>query len=162
MTVSVAAILLSLAAPGFQNFINSTRIAGATNELVAALNLARSEAVKRGVIVTVCKSANPNDASPTCTTSGGWQAGWLTFTDSGTRGTVDGSDARLRVKQPSNSAATITGDSNFSNFVSYLPGGESLGESGSSSGMLTVCVGGIKSDITVNSTGHIHIDKGTC
>ena len=48
ITLSVAAILLSLAIPSFQQIAATNRVAGLTNELTAALNLARSEAIKRG------------------------------------------------------------------------------------------------------------------
>ena len=43
----ISAILLSVAAPAYQSFIGSTALTTATNDLVAALNMARSEALKR-------------------------------------------------------------------------------------------------------------------
>jgi len=161
VTVSVLAILSSIAVPSLQSFMNTSRAVALTNELVAALNFARSEAIKRGVAVTVCKTANPDNASPTCTTAGGWQTGWLTFTDPTNRGTVDNGETRLRVKQPTGGAGTIDGGTEFSNYITYLPGGDYEGNGGTN-GTLTVCVGGVKRDIAVKNTGHVHIGKGTC
>lgn len=161
VTVSVLAILSSIAVPSLQNFTNTSRAVALTNELVAALNFARSEAIKRGVAVTICKTANPDNASPTCTTDGSWQSGWLTFTDPTNRGTVNDGETRLRIKQPTGGTGTIDGGTEFGNYITYLPGGDYVG-SGGTNGTLTVCVGGVKRDIAVKNTGQIHIEKGTC
>ena len=53
ITLAISAILLSVAAPAYQSFIGSTALTTATNDLVAALNMARSEALKRDGAVTL-------------------------------------------------------------------------------------------------------------
>ncbi|TNF61933.1 MAG: prepilin-type N-terminal cleavage/methylation domain-containing protein, partial [Burkholderiales bacterium] len=62
VTITVLAVLLGVGVPSFQATIQGNRITTAANDLVAALQYARSEAVRRGVNVTVCSS---NDQS-TC------------------------------------------------------------------------------------------------
>ena len=57
ITVAVLAILLSLGVPSFAETIRNNRVAAQTNELVTALSLARSEASKRGMPVSVCAGA---------------------------------------------------------------------------------------------------------
>ncbi len=52
VTIAVVAILATLAAPGFQNLMATNRQASDYNEILAALNYARSEAVKRRDEVT--------------------------------------------------------------------------------------------------------------
>lgn len=47
ITFAIAAILIGIAAPGFQNFIQQVRLTTATNALHTAMNLARMEAIKR-------------------------------------------------------------------------------------------------------------------
>jgi type IV fimbrial biogenesis protein FimT len=162
ITISVMAILMAVAAPGFRAMLGSNRAAAQTNELVAALNLARSEAVKRGSPVTVCKCADPAATTPACSTSTGWQAGWLVFTDGNTVGTVDGSDARLRVGQPIGNNVTLTADSNYSNYVTYQPNGSSVGTGGGNNGQLTLCVDGYKRVINISSTGRVQVSAGSC
>lgn len=54
ITIAVAAVLLSIAIPSFRNLILSNQLATISNEWVAAVNYARSEAVKRGSITVVC------------------------------------------------------------------------------------------------------------
>ena len=66
VTIAVAAILLAVAVPGFRNLIVSNRLTATTNAFVAALNLARIEAVKRNARVTLCKTADPNTTAPNC------------------------------------------------------------------------------------------------
>ncbi|WP_303746842.1 GspH/FimT family pseudopilin [Stenotrophomonas pigmentata] len=56
VTVAVLAIVASIAAPSMQALIGANRLSTATTELVTALQLARSEAVRRNAAVTVCAS----------------------------------------------------------------------------------------------------------
>lgn len=91
-TLAVAAILLSLAAPSFRDTIKNTRLVTEVNNLASGLSFARSEAIKRGLFVTLCKS---ND-NATC--SGNWQDGWIVFVDIDGQGDVDvGNDTIIRV-----------------------------------------------------------------
>ncbi len=60
VTVAVVAILATVGVPGFQELIQNNRVTTQTNELVTALNFARTEAVKRGRNVqVVVAQANP-------------------------------------------------------------------------------------------------------
>ena len=52
--LAVLGILFSLGVPSFSQMIRDNRVVANTNELVVALSVARSEAVKRGVPMTVC------------------------------------------------------------------------------------------------------------
>jgi type IV fimbrial biogenesis protein FimT len=69
MTVALAAVLMVMAVPSFTWAIRSNRLTAAANELVTALNLARSEAVKRNRPVTIRKSGTQ------------WEDGWNIFID---------------------------------------------------------------------------------
>jgi len=85
VTVSVAAILMSIAVPSYKNMIESNRLSTGTNELVSALILARSEALKRSQNITVCTSAN----STTCSGGTDFAQGWIVFLDCDSDGTFD-------------------------------------------------------------------------
>lgn len=58
VTVALLAILAALAVPSFTNLINSNRLAGAANDIVAALQVARMEAIRRGQSVAICPSVD--------------------------------------------------------------------------------------------------------
>lgn len=73
ITIAIAGILATLAAPSFRDYVRTQRIKSASFELVAALTLTRSEALKRNSNVVMTKA------------SGGWQNGWaITWTDPAT------------------------------------------------------------------------------
>lgn len=77
--IAVAAILLIVAVPGFTATINRNRLATAGNELLASLQLARMEAVRRGNTVVVCPSENADAPNAACSGSD-WRQ-WITFLD---------------------------------------------------------------------------------
>lgn len=54
IAIAIMVILSSIAVPGFQALTQNSRASALANELTTAFNLARSEAVKRGVQVSVC------------------------------------------------------------------------------------------------------------
>ncbi|KAF1709464.1 pre-pilin like leader sequence [Pseudoxanthomonas kalamensis DSM 18571] len=74
VTVAVLAILVTLAVPSFTSLINSNRLTGQANSLVADLQLARSEAIRRNRTITVCRST---DGATCAGATGAWET-WLT------------------------------------------------------------------------------------
>lgn len=101
VTLTVMAIMLGIGVPSFQDMMRRNRLATQTNALISALALARSEAVKRGVRVTVCPANVNQDA---CSDSGDWaENGMIIFTDGlGLVGTVD-----LDEDEPNNNDAIL-------------------------------------------------------
>jgi type IV fimbrial biogenesis protein FimT len=68
VTVSVMAILAAIAAPSMTGLINANRLSGQAGELTSALQLARSEAIRRNSRVTVC----PSSDGTSCAASTAW------------------------------------------------------------------------------------------
>lgn len=88
ITLSVAAVLMTLAAPSFTDIIKNNRLTTQYNELLASLSLARSESIKRGVNVIALSN---NGAS--------WGDGWTVFIDADDNGNVDaGEELRVQAK----------------------------------------------------------------
>lgn len=163
VTLAVAAILLTIAVPSFQSVMRTNRIAAVTNELSTALQLARSEAVTRGTRVTVCKSDDVSDGTPTCNSSASWQNGWLVFVDNDQDGTFDPGELALRVVQPSTGNAVITSSGlNFANYISFTPTGESRGSTGLADGTLFICIAPAQRSVILNSIGRLRIAEGSC
>lgn len=77
VTISVLAVLMAVGIPSFQGVIASSRVTTATNDFMATLAQARSNAIRRGGRVTVCKSAD----GASCVITGGWEQGWIMFND---------------------------------------------------------------------------------
>lgn len=100
----VVGILAGIAVPNFQPFILNQRISSHTNDLVVDLATARSEAVKRGTPVTVCKTLNPSPSVglPACDSTVGnpWTTGRLIFSDTDGDGVLDANEQLIRVRAP--------------------------------------------------------------
>lgn len=73
ITVAIVAILAAIALPSFARVIASNRVAAGVNEFISAVNLARTEAIRRGQPAGVCASDNGS----TC--SGNWDDGYLVY-----------------------------------------------------------------------------------
>lgn len=161
VVLAVGAILLAIAVPGYAFLVNGSKLTAVTNDLVSALHLARSEAIKRGKRVTVCKTSNAMAAIPSCDTTARWNDGWLVFVDGGTKGVIDSSDTLLLVRGDISNEASIT-TSNFSNFISYLSTGVSQGSNELANGTIRICVAGTRRDIIINTTGRPRLSSSTC
>lgn len=157
MTVlAIVAVLSAVAVPSFGPMIEGNRLATRANNFIGDVQLARYEAIKHGLPVTMCVSTD----SKTCTDSTDWQKGWLVFTDTNHNQTVDGDDAVLR-QQPGwdgRDALTPGGDVaalTFSRdgFVMNLPGTVSwslAAQEGESSN---------RRCISMNITGRVSVKK---
>lgn len=78
-------------------------MSGSVNTFLGDLRYARSEAIRRGGRVVMCRSDNPEAAAPACAadagTSGkGWATGWLVFSDRDGTNTWTTNDTTLRVQ----------------------------------------------------------------
>lgn len=83
VALTIAAILMAIAAPPLQKFVSSNRLTSQVNDLLADINLARSEAIKRAETTGVCVTAAGGSS---CVTSGNWANGWLVYyTNAGTK-----------------------------------------------------------------------------
>jgi type IV fimbrial biogenesis protein FimT len=125
IAISLLAALLAFGLPNFRDFIRNARMAAAANDLLADMNLARSEAIKRRVPVTLCKSNSAGTACDTSTTSEFRR--WIVFVDDADAavdaaddgdGVVDGGETILRTSgiAPEIDDAAATGRS--STFIS--------------------------------------------
>ncbi len=89
VTIAIVAVLAAAAVPTFQGYMARTEMNAQISALASSLRLAKSEALKRAMPVTVCPSANPEAAAPTCSGGADWSTGWLVFSDRATRNQVD-------------------------------------------------------------------------
>lgn len=161
VVLAIAAILVTIAVPGYAFLVNSSRLTSATNDLLTALHLARSEAIKRGARVTVCKTSNPAAPTPACDRTAEWGQGWVVFEDGGARGVIDAGDELLWAHDNSQTGIDITSN-NYRHFISYLPGGSSQGSSGLANGTIRICSGERGRDIVVSSTGRPRLNVVAC
>lgn len=83
VTVAVLAILVAIGLPSFQSSMRSNRLATATNELIASINLTRTEAVRNPNGAAMCASSDGSACG------GNWQDGWIVWIDRDGNGNPD-------------------------------------------------------------------------
>lgn len=76
IAMAILAIVSTLAVPGFISLHRNAERSAAVNSFIHALYLARSEAIKRGAVVSLCKSI---DGQTCLNRSPEWSAGWMVF-----------------------------------------------------------------------------------
>jgi type IV fimbrial biogenesis protein FimT len=148
VTIAVAAIIVSFGIPGFTSFIQNNRAVTHTNDLVTALNLARSEATRRGAEVQVCPSA---DAAG-CDATTDWSNGWIVRT-------AGGDVLRAWSKRSGGDNVVTSGGSQPIRFMAR-------GSLGSAPADLQVrlpdCTGNQGRDVSVNAAGRIAVSRVGC
>jgi len=166
VVLAIAVILTTTAVPSFQTFIQNNRMTTASHQFIASLNLARSEAVKHGKQVTICKSSD----SANCTASNGWEQGWIIFVDEDGNGARDvGTDEILRVQNTLAGIDSISGQTHVANLISYADSGfPQLTTGGSLSPQLSTLVicdsrdfGDHAKALVVNTTGSVRTTSAT-
>ena len=100
VTMAVAAILVAVAVPNMRTFIQNGRLNTQVNDLIGDLNLARSEAIKRRLVVGLCKSTDGVTFS-----AGPWRDGRAVVFDANNNGILcEANDTVLRFREPLASA----------------------------------------------------------
>ena len=166
VTLGVMAILVLVAAPGVRDALMNVRMSAQANDLMADLALARSHAVKTGIPVFLCPSANQ-------TTCGGtnWTVGWLVFADVNGNGVQNAAtEPALKSRQavaPGNTIAIGSiGTSGGTSYLPYRPTGVT-NTTAATSPSFTMCDGrptvpGRGRLITISPTGRALVTRVTC
>ncbi len=92
MAIAIAAILLAVAAPSFQQALNGNRLGSAVEELSSAMNLARAEAVRANRRAVLCRSTDNSACDGTAST---WP-GWIVFVDTDGDGVRDAGEPLIK------------------------------------------------------------------
>lgn len=148
VAIAVFGILIGLAAPQLHNFMRDNRMTSQFNNFVTALQLTRSEAVRRNAHVILCGSSNQT----TCNTSA-WESGWIIFVDGtndyftnpGGRPSSANKDIILKVGGPLGGNDTLRDNLvNNTNAIGYVASGAT--DSANPTGTFTLCDPGDASD----------------
>lgn len=175
VTLAVLAVLVGLALPSFNRQISNNKSTSLGEDLVAQINLARYEAIKRSVRVSICASSNSMTASPTCT--GNWTEGYLIFVDNATSdqsSSIDLGTAGTNMviikkfsKADAKAVITVKNDTTSVNFFRYTALGTLGRVSGSTNPIkieasMTDCKGDNKRLITVGLSGLVSSQMTSC
>ncbi len=129
--MAVTGILLTAGVPSLNSSVKKNRMVTQLNGLTGALNLARSEAVKRGRTVTLCRR---NADGTDCNDSGDWQDGWIVFVDLDSDDAVDANEL-IVAREPLEGDQTFIFWTGSANRIAY----NSQGRAPDSTGVFNIC-----------------------
>ena len=118
--IVILGITMAIAAPSLGTMIKNNRISSDINDFVAALQFAKAESAARITPVSLCKR---NTAGTGCVAGGGWQQGWIVFSDANGDAAVNGDDAVLMSHEPLDSRTTFVGTAGVATAITYQPTG---------------------------------------
>ena len=95
LVASLIAGVLGTGAISLVNLMQDTRMTTTVNRMMGDLALARSEAIKRNAMVTLCKSRD----GVSCTDDSAWHEGWLVFADDNNNHDIDSGEMILHVQE---------------------------------------------------------------
>lgn len=142
ITLSIVSILMGIGIPSFMSAVKNSRQSATYQSLVGALFLARSEAVKRTDIITVCS----RKSSTECGGTGDWEKGWVVFSEVSGAGTeigrIDANEVVIALfEEVKNNDIHVLGtlqgqtNTNTQYYIQYSP----EGDSNWTGGTITVC-----------------------
>lgn len=116
-TLAIAAILLGIAAPSFQDVIARYRMSEVSRGMADRLQVAMHNSEARGR-TSICVSSNGS----TCSSGPVWTDGYIVFTDGGAAGVIDGTDQVIERAEAARSGVTIisTDDTGSASFTDGL------------------------------------------
>lgn len=134
VVVSIIAILTALAAPSFVRTVRSTTISNSVNSFMSDMRYARSESIRRGASVVMCRSNAPEATSPTCGSGSGidvdgdglgdgWASGWIVFEDLDGDGTKDANEPVLKVESQNTRIESVMEGGSGSTKFRFTPTG---------------------------------------
>lgn len=155
-TVLLGALLVTAPA-AYGDWMSAQQLANHTRYLADTLHVARSEAIKHGYRVNVCKSRDGRQ----CDARAAWQSGWIMFVDENRDGEVEGEEQVIRREGHAPEGITITANHPVADYVSYTSLGHARLLSGAlQMGTFVVCKRGQDAlKVVIANSGRARIDK---
>ena len=152
----IGSLLLFAVVPNGRALIAATEMRDRVDALSAALNVARSEAIKRATRVDLC----PTLDRVSCAASSTWDRGWLMFVNDGA-GTQPSSPATIVAQQAAAPPGiTMTGNRPVADYVSFTSVGHARRHDGAlQMGTFTICRrGDIARKLVLANSGRVRVD----
>ena len=150
VALTIAGVLMAIAAPALQKFFSSNQLTSQINDLMADINLARSEAIKRNVTTGVCVTAAGGSS---CVNAGNWINGWLVYYDNA------GTKVALKIHEAMTGKNTLTSPGSVDEIVFSKNG---LIFSGAGQFTLTDPKTSGKRIVCISATGHPYLSGVNC
>ena len=153
IAVIILSVFMMMAVPSLQAMIQNNRALSLTNDIVMMLNLARSEAITRGVSVSICAADSTLSAC-----GSNWNNGWLLFTNPNEDSNFENNatEILLRVGQITNPNLSVTTTPSIGTITYQSSGFPAPTTSNTAFNISAIgCTGNNASKITINPVGKL-------
>jgi type IV fimbrial biogenesis protein FimT len=159
VALTLAALVASVTMPAFADWIAAYRLGNHARHLAEWMSRARAEAVRRGMRVNLCKSADGWH----CASAGGWESGLLLHVDENRDGARGEGEAVLAAAAPAPPGITVQANQPLDAYVSFTSHGHARLTNGAlQMGTFTVCQQGQQERrVVLSAGGRIRIETGT-
>ncbi len=175
VVVAISAILMAIAVPDFIKTTRSIQLFHQAKEMQSTIKFAKSEAVRRGQTIVMCRTnaeqSDCNAGSP----SADWSSGWMVFVDLNGNNQYDAAteaNSRLLLKEALSTVAEQTANKGTSvvtatgapmaNAIIFNPAGELVSGFGGQFTFSHSSVGSeSKAYLIINTTGRVRVLNNT-
>lgn len=157
IALAVSGLLAAAAAPTFHDWLSAYQLSNHAKHLAETMTRARTEAIRRGHRVNLCKSSDRRQ----CADHGSWEAGFLLYVDVNRDGRVDAGEPVLGIEDRAPPGITITANRPLDAYVSYTSIGHARMLNGAlQMGTLTVCKRGQRALLVVlANSGRVRTER---
>ena len=159
VVLALSVIVATFALPTWRHWLARQELANQAQVLATALERARTEAIKRGYRVNLCKSAD----AATCADDGDWSQGWILHVDAAAEGSPAPNEPPIARDPPAKAPIRVDGNGPVDDYVSFTPLGEPRRLSGAlQMGTFTVCrAGHDEVQVILAATGRVRTVRTT-
>jgi len=153
----IGGILLALGLPTYHTVIADLELRDRVEALTNAMAFARGEALKRGLRVNLCPSADGRH----CAEDGRWEQGWILFPDVDADGDRGDDEPVIRVEPRSRQGVSVRGNRPLKDYVSYTGLGQTRMANGAlQMGTFTVCRSGRNAvEVVLANGGRVRVAR---
>lgn len=163
----IMGLLLGAGVPAYESLVEDNRMVTNINELSAAVQFARSEALKRGAPVRLCISANASLNNGGCSNGSDWSAGWNVRVSGGggavlrRRAPLDGAETLDELGSPANDGRITFDRLGFTADVKTIVACNVDDEAGRARGIIINAVGQVRTAGDSDANGVVEDAAGT-
>jgi type IV fimbrial biogenesis protein FimT len=157
VALAIASLLAAIAYPAFHEWLAGYELANVAKHLAETMTRARTEAVRRGHRVNLCKSVDRRQ----CDDHAKWDAGFVVFVDVNHNGRIDNDENILEVEGPAPRGISVSGNRPVDDYVSYTSIGQARMLNGAlQMGTLVVCRRGQRAlHVVLANTGRVRVER---
>ena len=157
VALAIAALLATAAFPAFSDWLAAYQLANHARHLAESMTRARTEAIRRGHRVNLCKSADRQQ----CADQDRWDAGFVVFVDANHDGRIDADEPVLGIEGRATHGITVDANRPLDDYVSYTSLGHARLLNGAlQMGTFTICRSGQRAlHVVLANSGRVRVER---